>query len=218
MRKIYVTESQITEVFGMELSYFNEPSNIPEVKADNEVTTGGKIDNGTEITTDKIKRSPRTYFGSRKTPNTVIKCSLEKKNLTESNKDLVNNRYQIPEKSYKTLCANYNRVKNNTNIKGAQRLKNLVNNKVISYNEMYRLKNYFENLPQNDNEYVLLGGNEMVRWIDQQLKSDTSISKNSKEVKHMMGMENPFITKHSKNSRNGQAHTKKNGVAFNYEN
>ena len=80
MRKIYVTESQITEVFGTGfLSYFNGPSNIPEVKADSEVTTGGKIDKGTEITTDKIKRSPRTYFGSRKTPNTVIKCSLEKK-------------------------------------------------------------------------------------------------------------------------------------------
>jgi hypothetical protein len=216
MRKIYVTESQITEVFGMGLSYFNGPSNIPEVKADSEVTTGGKKDKGTKITTDKIKKYSRTYFGPRK----VIRCSLEKKNLTESNQELVNNRYQIPEKLYKTLCANYNRVKNNTNIKGAQRLRNLVNNKAISYNEMYRLKNYFENLSQNDDEYILLGGNEMVRWIDQQLKSDTTTSKNTKKVKkEILGMRNVYQKEGgTKNSGNNKAHSKKNGVTFTYQN
>lgn len=215
MRKIYVTESQITEVFGMGLSYFNGPSNIPEIKADSDVTTGGKIDKGTKITTDKIKKYSRTYFGPRK----VIRCSLEKKNLTESNKELVNNRYQIPEKLYKTLCANYNRVKNNTNIKGAQRLNNLVNNKAISYNEMYRLKNYFENLPQNDDEYILLGGNEMVRWIDQQLKSDTTTSKNTKKAKEMLGMRNVYQKEGgTKNSGNNKAHSKKNDlITFNFE-
>ena len=144
---------------------------------------------------------------------------MKKKNLTESNKDLVNNKYQIPEKLYKTLCANYNRAKNNTNIKGAQRLNNLVNNKAISYNEMYRLKNYFENLPQNDAEYILLGGNEMVRWIDQQLKSDTTTSKNTKEVKKMLGMRNVYQKEGgTKNSGNNKAHSKKNElITFNFE-
>ena len=217
MKKIYVTEAQLKGAFGMALSYFKSGENgAKEAPFDSEISVNGELSGETNITTDKTASeiTPRTYYGARKRHS--INCSVEKKTLSESNKELVDNTYQIPEKLYKTLCANHNRVKNNSNIKGIQRLGNLVNNRAISYNEMYRLKNYFENLPQNDSEYILLGGNEMVRWIDQQLKSSTSSSKNTKEIKKMLGMKNVYQKEGgTKNSGNGQAHSKK--PTFNYE-
>lgn len=221
MRKIYVTESQIIEAFGVGLSYLNNSDNTPQIKADSEITTSGNISGKTEVTTDKInsRRSPRTYFGSRKTPNTIVKCSVEKKKtLNESNKDLENNIYEIPDELYRILQQNLRNVSNKKNVEGIMRLKNLVNNRSISYNEMYRLKNHFENTSKQNSDYNLLGGEKMKRWIEQQLKSSTTMSKNSKDVKHMMGMENAYISKHNKNSGNGQAHTeKKNNVSFNFE-
>ena len=221
MKKIYVTESQMVEAFGMGLSYFDGASNIPQVKADSEISVNGNLSGETEVTMDKInnRRSPRTYFGSRKTPNTIIKCScLKKKALTESNQDLVNDVYEIPNELYQLLLQNYNSVNGKKNIDGIMRLKNLLNDRTISYKEMYRLKNHFENTPKQNSDYNLLGGEKMKRWIEQQLKTATAISKNTKDVKHMMGMENAYISKHQKNSKNGQAHTtKKNNVTFNYE-
>lgn len=221
MRKIYVTESQITEAFGMGLSYFNSSNNIPQIKCDSEITTNSGVDGKTEVTTDKInsRRSPRTYFGSRKTPNTVIKCSLEKKKtLNESNKDLENDIYEIPDELYRILQQNLRNVGNKKNVEGIMRLKNLVNNRGISYQEMYRLKNHFENTPKQNSDFMLLGGEKMKRWVDEQLKTATTISRNSKAV--MSTIKNNAYQKEggTKNSGNGQAHTeKKNGVTFNFE-
>jgi hypothetical protein len=82
---------------------------------------------------------------------------------------------------------------------------------------MYRLKNDFERMDSKGDEYRLLGGTKMKRWIDQQLKTATTMSKHSKDVKHMLGDKNAYIKNHQKTST-GTAHTvKKNNVQFNYE-
>lgn len=221
MRKIYVTEKQLHEALGMSLSYLNNSENGASASHyDSEITVNGNITGETETTMDKISKSkaPRSYFGARKRMAT-INCSIDsnKKKLFETNQDLVDKTYTIPNDLYNILKNNYASIGKQHNIEGIKRLKNLINARVINTNEMYRLKNDFERMDSKSDEYKLLGGTKMKRWIEQQLKTATTMSKHSKDVKHMLGDTNAYIKKHQKTGT-GTAHTvKKNNVQFNYE-
>lgn len=221
MRKIYVTEKQLHEALGMSLSYLNNSENGASASHyDSEITVNGNITGETETTMDKISKSkaPRSYFGARKRMAT-INCSIDsnKKKLFETNQDLVDKTYTIPDDLYTILKNNFNSVSSGHNIDGIKRLKNLINARSINTSEMYRLKNDFERMDSKSDEYKLLGGTKMKRWIDQQLKTATTMSKHSKDVKHMLGDTNAYIKKHQKTGT-GTAHTvKKNNVQFNYE-
>ena len=221
MRKIYVTEKQLHEALGMSLSYLNNSENGASASHyDSEITVNGNITGETETTMDKISKSkaPRSYFGARKRMAT-INCSIEsnKKKLFETNQDLVDKTYTIPNDLYDILKNNYTSIGKQHNIEGIKRLKNLINARVINTNEMYRLKSDFEHMDSKSDEYRLLGGTKMKRWIEQQLKTATTMSKHSKDVKHMLGDTNAYIKKHQKTGT-GTAHTvKKNNVQFNYE-
>lgn len=221
MRKIYVTEKQLHEALGMSLSYLNNSENGASASHyDSEITVNGNITGETETTMDKISKSkaPRSYFGARKRM-TTINCSIDsnKKKLFETNQDLVDKTYTIPNDLHDILKNNYASIGKQHNIEGIKRLKNLINARVINTNEMYRLKNDFERMDSKSDEYRLLGGTKMKRWIEQQLKTATAMSKHSKDVKHMLGDTNAYIKKHQKTGT-GTAHTvKKNNVQFNYE-
>lgn len=221
MRKIYVTEKQLHEALGMSLSYLNNSENGASASHyDSEITVNGNITGETETTMDKISKSkaPRSYFGAR-TRMTTINCSIDsnKKKLFETNQDLVDKTYTIPDDLYTILKNNFNSVNSRRNIDGIKRLKNLINARAINTNEMYRLKSDFERMDSKSDEYRLLGGTKMKRWIEQQLKTATTMSKHSKDVKHMLGDTNAYIKKHQKTGT-GTAHTvKKNNVQFNYE-
>lgn len=221
MRKIYVTEKQLHEALGMSLSYLNNSENGASASHyDSEITVNGNITGETETTMDKISKSkaPRSYFGARKRMAT-INCSIDsnKKKLFETNQDLVDKTYTIPNDLYNILKNNYASIGKQHNIEGIKRLKNLINARVINTNEMYRLKSDFERMDSKSDEYRLLGGTKMKRWIEQQLKTATTMSKHSKDVKHMLGDTNAYIKKHQKTGT-GTAHTvKKNNVQFNYE-
>lgn len=221
MRKIYVTEKQLHEALGMSLSYLNNSENGASASHyDSEITVNGNITGETETTMDKISKSkaPRSYFGARKRMAT-INCSIDsnKKKLFETNQDLVDKTYTIPDDLYTILKNNFNSVNSRRNIDGIKRLKNLINARAINTNEMYRLKSDFERMDSKSDEYRLLGGTKMKRWIEQQLKTATTMSKHSKDVKHMLGDTNAYIKKHQKTGT-GTAHTvKKNNVQFNYE-
>lgn len=221
MRKIYVTEKQLHEALGMSLSYLNNNENGASASHyDSEITVNGNITGETETTMDKISKSkaPRSYFGARKRMAT-INCSIDsnKKKLFETNQDLVDKTYTIPNDLYTILKNNFNSVSSKHNIDGIKRLKNLINARAINTSEMYRLKSDFERMDSKSDEYKLLGGTKMKRWIEQQLKTATTMSKHSKDVKHMLGDTNAYIKKHQKTGT-GTAHTvKKNNVQFNYE-
>ena len=74
----------------------------------------------------------------------------------------------------------------------------------ISYNEMKRIKNWFD---KNGNatktkQYELYGGNIMKTWVDSQLKSATLYVKKHKEAQRAMGKENAFIKPHEADRQN----------------
>ena len=74
----------------------------------------------------------------------------------------------------------------------------------ISYNEMKRIKNWFD---KNGNatktkQYELYGGNIMKTWVDNQLKSATLYVKKHKEAQRAMGKENAFIKPHEADRQN----------------
>lgn len=219
--RIKITEKQLNEVLGLNLSDFDNDNGIPKHNADTDIIVNDKIDGDAEQpTTDDInrKRSRRSYFGAR-TGRYTLNCStdIKKKVITESNQELVDKRYTIPSHLYKVLNNNLQIYGNKENVNGVKRLKNLVNMKGVSYSEMYRLKNHFENMDKKSEEYKLLGGSEMERWVNQQIKTSTNISNNSKEIKKNLGIENAFIKKHQKTGT-GTAHSQKNNkVTFNYE-
>ena len=76
--------------------------------------------------------------------------------------------------------------------------------KGISYNEMKRIKNWFD---KNSNatktkQYELYGGNIMKTWVDSQLKSATLYVKKHKEAQRAMGKDNAFIKPHEADRQN----------------
>lgn len=218
--KIRITEKQLSEAFGDVLSYLNvRDDGMNKHNADSEITTGDKTDipmkpKKTDDISDEM--APRRHYGARKGLAT-LNCSTNKKKLVfETNQELKDKQYTIPSDIYNKLKSNLLRVQNNENVQGLQRLKNLVDMKSINYGEMYRLRNYFNNIDTDGEEYNLLGGGIMKRWIENQLETSKSISHNSKELKKNMGIENSFIKKHEKQGM-GSAHSKKNNITFEYE-
>jgi hypothetical protein len=219
MKKIYITEKQLNEIIGVDLSYLNRSEgNRPVTIGDEEIFTTDNVDVDTEDpTTDKIAKSkyPRSYYGAKKR-NITLNCSMDKKKINESNQDLVDKYYNIPNKLYKLLKNNLSQYSGD--ISGIKRLKNLIDMKSLSTNEMYRIKNKLSSLEKDSDEYNLIGGDEMLRWVDKELKHAKNVSYNRKKINKDLGRENSFISSHNKNSNNGKGHTKNGGVTFKYEN
>lgn len=74
----------------------------------------------------------------------------------------------------------------------------------ISYNEMKRMKNWFD---KNKNavktkQYELYGGEIMKTWVENQLNSATLIVKQHKEAQRAMGKKNAFIKAHDADRQN----------------
>lgn len=185
--------------------------------SDSEITSAEKMDDNKAkpITTDKIQqsRAPKGYFGARRRYST-LNCSINKKKLNESNKDLDNKVYRIPDALFTKLQQNGLNYKGD----GSQRLQNIINMRDIKTGEMYRLLNNMKNIDKNSQEYNALGGNEMYRWLEKELNTAKNLSHNNKVVKRAMGDTNAFIKKHIKNKNEGAHSSKKNGTTFDYEN
>lgn len=221
--RIIITEKQLKEVLGANMAYLNpNDNNIPKGDYDSQISTSDEMDDDTPIPTmgDRISKSrcPRSYFGARKRHAPVNCSTLKKKeSINETNQDLVNKTYAIPDDIMKILQSNLNNNQNRKKVDGIMRLKNLINMRSISTGEMYRLKNYFNNADKKSDEYTLLGGEKMKRWVEQQLNTATSMSQTSKQTKKELGFKNAFIKTHNKTGH-GTAHSTKNNVTFNYEN
>lgn len=127
--------------------------------------------------------------------------------ILEGNKELKNRVFPLPKgiRKYLTnLLSNYNGSKNT---EGYDRLNNILQMKHITYQEMKRLKNFFDNFQGNvkSNEYQLNGGDALKTWVNNTLYTATSAIRNFKQAKKDAGISNAFIRHHSKDR---QTHSK----------
>ena len=105
-------------------------------------------------------------------------------------------------------------------IEGYKRLNNLLSmTNGISYNEMKRLKNFFDNYQGTDKsvEFLLNGGEPMKLWVNNTLYTATKAIHDFKQAKKDAGISNAFIKSHEKN-RQSKKKNKPTQVKFKTDN
>lgn len=92
----------------------------------------------------------------------------------------------------------------NGSVKGFRKAKEILQNKRINYQQMKNLKTYFDNYEGDgfDDEYKLIGGDAMKKWVDETLTQNRDVVHDYKKSKMDAGEENQFIKTHEKDQDN----------------
>jgi len=121
--------------------------------------------------------------------------------LTEGNKELKHRVFPLGDgirKHLESTLASYNGDKT---VDGYKRLNNILSMKNgIAYNEMKRIKNFFDNYNGSDksDEYILNGGDEMRTWVNNTLGLATKTIDDRKAALKAAGADNAYIKPHEK--------------------
>ena len=97
---------------------------------------------------------------------------------------------------------------------GYARNQELQDQKFITYKQLKRIKNFFDNFKGNQKEpsFILNGGVEIKNWVNDELRKMRDYLKNTKTNKMNAGMMNQFLDPHEKkdftNVRPSQEHSK----------
>ena len=111
------------------------------------------------------------------------------------NKDLKNNFFKLPDELLEML--NGNLKKSSTNTSGYERLANLCKNKGVNYGQAKKIKHEMEN-GLNTQAYKLVGGDNLLEWLNDKLTRERKIVDSSKRNKMNSGLENQFKKTHTK--------------------
>jgi len=116
------------------------------------------------------------------------------------NKDLYGKKYELPEEvvGYLKQC-NDVAVGADDNTEGYRRNKELRDSGYVTYQQLKRMKNFFDNFNGHDNDlpFILNGGYFVKNWINQTLKSDRDNIERGKEIKSTV-LPNQYIQTHEK--------------------
>jgi hypothetical protein len=120
------------------------------------------------------------------------------------NSKLYGNIVIIPNTLLKHLEDCFNSTQGDTNIEGWKRNQDLRQSKQVSYQQIKRIKNWFDSYGGNkeDAPFILNGGDRMNSWCDEVLRVWRDDVKTSKQRKSDAGMQNQFLSAHEKNSFN----------------
>ena len=128
------------------------------------------------------------------------------------NKDLYNKRIKFPEEMKEHLKSTFSSVNGaDQNTEGYNRNQELQGQSSISYQQLKRIKNFFDNFNGIPNEpsYILNGGEKMKGWVDGALRFLRDSIHDTKHNKSETGMQNQHIQSHEKdltNVRPSQSH------------
>ena len=129
------------------------------------------------------------------------------------NKSLYDKEIEFPSDKREHMQKCFHMVKGaDENTEGFNRNKELQGKNYISYKQMKRIKNFFDNFKGNQNEpsFILNGGVDMKNWVNDELRKMREYIKNTKTNKMNAGMMNQFIDPHEKkdftNVRPSQKH------------
>jgi hypothetical protein len=117
------------------------------------------------------------------------------------NKSLYDEEIEFPKNLRDLMKINFRKVKNaDSNTEGFKRNKELQEKKWISYKQLKRIKNWFDNFKgsQNETEFILNGGFEMKNWVNNELRRMREYIKTTKKHKSDAGLPNQFISPHTK--------------------
>ena len=128
------------------------------------------------------------------------------------NKDLYNKRIKFPEEMKEHLKSTFSSVNGaDQNTEGYNRNQELQGQSSISYQQLKRIKNFFDSFKGIPNEpsYILNGGEKMKGWVDGALRFLRDSIHDTKHNKSETGMQNQHIQSHEKdftNVRPSQTH------------
>lgn len=120
--------------------------------------------------------------------------------ITENNKDLENRTFPLGRKIRKHLQATLDNYDGDKTADGYKRLNNLLSMPSITYVEMKRIKNFFDNYrgTPKSTEYILNGGLPMKLWVNDTLNTATQAIDNYKKAMKDTGVKNAYIRPHEK--------------------
>lgn len=211
MRKpktIICTKEQLEEALNDAFVYLDDEDDYNEFDGETQTSvvsnkTDGKP--GVPPDTDEFAntQTPGWYYGFR-TPMTRAAFVNGKVNVNEENSQLKNRTFYIPDDLYMNLQNTLNQKADKTTTPGYKRLKNLLNNRHVSYSDMKRIKNFFDhfNGDVESDEYVMNGGKRMCDWVNSSLGTARDAVYGFKDAKRKMGMNNAFIRPHEKDANN----------------
>ena len=120
-------------------------------------------------------------------------------------KDLYNKRVKFPEEMKEHLKSSNAAVQNaNQYTEGFKRNQELQGQDSITYQQLKRIKNFFDNFNGNTKEpsFLLNGGDRMKGWVEGALRFLRDSNWNTKHNKAETGMENQHIQTHEKDYTN----------------
>jgi hypothetical protein len=119
------------------------------------------------------------------------------------NKSLYDRTIEFPKEKRDHLRMCSQKVKNaDKTSEGYKRNQELQKQHRITYQQLKRIKNFFDNFKgnQHDHSYILNGGVEMRNWVNNELRRMRDYIENTKHNKSEHGgMENQHIKSHEKN-------------------
>jgi hypothetical protein len=120
--------------------------------------------------------------------------------IFEGNKDLNNRTFPLANGIRKHLHNTLVNYTGDKTIEGYKRLNNVLNMDSISYHEMKRIKNFFDNYKGSpkSSEFILNGGEPMMNWVNNTLNTATKAIHDFKQAKKEAGINNAFIKPHEK--------------------
>lgn len=119
--------------------------------------------------------------------------------ITENN-ELRHRKFKLPDGIKSYLNDVLKKYKGDKTIDGYKRLNNILDMDGISYLEMKRIKNFFDNYNGSDKstEFILNGGEPMKLWVNNTLYTATKAVHDYKQAKKDAGIKNAFIKHHEK--------------------
>lgn len=112
-----------------------------------------------------------------------------------ANSKLTGKLFQIPEKILKSISIALKKFSDKTKNAGYSRAISLLQNKQCTYEQLKRIKNYFDYVDfdnYDEIQYLLNGGELMQKWVDFTLEQARSGVKGTKYARRNSGMDNQF--------------------------
>mgnify|MGYP000923211729 FL=1 len=126
------------------------------------------------------------------------------------NSNLYDRKAKLPKSLIKHLEECGGMVEADSNTEGFNRNNELRESGVVTYQQIKRIKNFFDNFEGNkeDTPFILNGGDRMNKWCNHVLDHWRAVDKGGKKRKADGGMENQFIDSHEKNGITMNPHDK----------